>query len=696
MRVWKATVVAIALVATACSSGSDDAAAESQAGSSNAAPTPLECEVKEYPCSLSDVPIEILERSDTLSDDVVDMFESGSSTSDVDRWLSEQDGMVEIESDDEAVRFRLEGGRGTWILRASSFANRSSPSSATVSSRQVASSASGPLFHVAGPDSKDKRAVVLSPMLWDFAETDDGPAVAAILASTRGYEGRVEFLANESTAVTNVTVGSFKGWDDLQVVHVVTHGARLCKVKPCRAVIAAQLVVGDGPTGEGILTKAQKHLEFTEPGLEIGKAEGSRGLKLQEHLAVVLLTADFFRDQYAGGLDDTLVFFNACKTYGAEATDLADAIRGNSSVYLGWSGSVDVNAAFASSVALYKSLSEDGYPVEVAFDELGDLQFDGYGSQLLFGKRADGDGLRIRDVVELLNPGSGELLSSSSVIPIVGTRGDGEPDSVPYAVQIDGMTTELAPSVTLHVSVDGIAIGPQPITNGEVNERDQWTVRGEIPLGFDVEEDTVVNFRAWVELHSGGESDDVTSAIVTGEEPIMGYVWTMQATRIVSHPGGRERASTAVLTLEFEDGQDVNEPHPKYVVTGGTVSYGDRSSSALGCTYSGGGLTYNVTPAPVSGNDGSSRSALTFDTTVTPVEYFGLIWTTGPEDTVVQDCTALGPDTYSVNTISYGGNVTWLSISETNSLPVADRELIEDTLQPSTGTVNDFTITRTK
>ncbi len=687
------TLVVVALVTAACSSGTAESPQDSPAG----APTPLECEIEEYPCSLSEVPIEILERSDTLSDDVVDMFESGSSSADVDTWLNEQEGMAEVESDDDAVRFRLDGGRGTWILRTGAFATRSAPGAAAAR-RSVGRAATGPLFHIAGPDVEEKKAVVLSPMLWDFAEADDGPSVAEILAGTRGYEGRVEFLANESTDVTNVTVDSFKGWKDLQVVHVVTHGTRLCKIAPCRAVIAAQLVRGDGPGGEGVITEALKHQELTDRGLEIGKAEGSRGLELELPLAVVLLTADFFRDQYSGGLDDTLVFFNACKTFGAEATDLADAIRGNTSVFLGWTGSVEVNAAFSAAVALYEDLSEGGYPVEVAFDRLDGLEFDGYGSQLLFGKRADGDGLRIRDVVELLDPASGELLSSSTTINIIGEQGDGEPDSVPYAIQIDGMTKELAPSVTLHVSINGLEIGPQAITNGESNDKDQWIVRGEAPLGFDIEEDTTVDFRAWAELHSGGESDDQTTATVTGTEPIMGYTWILESTVSVDHNGGRILESTATLTLEFEEGQAWDEPHPRYVVTGGTAAYGDRNASAFGCTYSGGGLSFDVTAdmSPSNRDEGFTLNALTFDTTLTPVEYSGVIFTKGPDDSVVQDCTALDPETYGIDTISYGGNATWLFVEGRDHLAVQDRALIIGTSQPSTGSFFEFTITRVK
>ena len=315
------------------------------------------------------------------------------------------------------------------------------------------------------------------------------------------------------------------------------------------------------------------------------------------------------------------------------------------------------------------------------------------------GKRRDGDGLRIRDVVELLDPDSapGEFLTASSEVAIVGTQGDDEPDFVPYAVQVDGMTNEFASQVTLHVSVDGEEIEPRPVSDGQVNDQDQWRLTGMAPLGFDLEESTTVDFRAWVELHSGGESDDETSATVIGKAPIMGLVWAMEATSVVGLVG-RALESTAVLTLEFEKGQDVNEPHPRYVVTGGTVTYGDRGGSALGCDYSGSGLTFevNASSSPPTRSDGFASSILTFDTTLTPVEYHGVIYTEGPEDTVTQTCDDNDPDTGDTNVVSYGGSTTWMIVDSSDHLTVTDRKLVIGSLQPASSHSLDYTITRTK
>ncbi len=198
-----------------------------------------------------------------------------------------------------------------------------------------------------------------------------------------------------------------------------------------------------------------------------------------------------------------------------------------------------------------------------------------------------------------------------------------------------------------------------------------------------------------LESGCGGGTDETVP--VTGVVPIMGFEWLMDATLVVDLEGGRKLTSTALLTLEFEDGQDANEPKPRYVVTGGTVTYGDRSGSALGCTYSGGGLTFDVTPemSPANPPGESAPSVLIFDTTVTPVKYRGVIYTRGPDDTVEQDCTAIDPDTYSVNTISYGGNKTWMIVDESDQLTVKNRELIEAKLQRASSVVYEFTITRT-
>jgi hypothetical protein len=682
-RMWRWTLVFIvaALAGAACAE-SDDSGGDTRSAA-------LECEIEGYPCSLTEVPSEILERSDRLSDEAVDMFAAGAARGEVDAWLNSQEGMADVESDDQAVWFRLDGGRGTWILRSSALGTRSAPSAESV--RRVVPASRTVMPFVVRPDSEEKRALVLSPFLWNFGPTDDGPRVANILRSTRGYEGRVTFASNASSRDTEVSVDSFRNLDRFDVVHVATHGIRLgCKEGPCRAAIAAQVLQGPERTEDGVSTLKVHLSEFDDRGLELAKVEGTRGLELDLKFTLIMLSADFFRGS-SGELQNTLIFFNACETLGSNGTDLAEAVRGDSSVYLGWDETVASDSAFAAALALYESLAEHGYPAEVAYDRLGALRFDPLGEQeavLEMAERSGDEDLRIRDVVELLEPGSSIDLSPSSSVAIIGTEGDGEPDSVPYSVQVDGITSEFAGKVILHVSINGTEVEPQPLANGQVDENDRWIVNGEAPLGFDVEEATTVDFTAWVDLHSGGESKDETPATVAGEEPIMGLIWEMESTESV-HRG----VKTAKLTLKFEAGQDVNEPHPRYVVTGGTVTYAGVSASDDGCSYSSDQLTFEVTPAmsPPSRDDGFASSVLIFDTTVTPVQYRGVIYTQGPHEVVTQNCPVSG-----VNPVDYGGNVSWMIVDASDHLTVEDRKLISDTVNPADGHTISYTITRTK
>ncbi len=687
-------------------------------GSSDGGREELECEIKGYPCSLGDVPEEILQRSDSLSDEALDRFAAGASTAEVEAWLAGLDGMAEVESDAQALRFRLDGGRGTWVLREGAFGTRSAPGSGSPGGLLLRPTSS--VFpHVVGPESDEKSAIVLSPFLWDFGSTDEGPLVDSILSGTRGYEGRVRFLANAAETATEVNIASFTGWDEFDVVHVVSHGTRICKNQPCRAAISAGTLQGLLPGAPGVTTLQPLFRDnLNQRGLELGKADRPRGLEPEpgpdlppgtRRITIVMLTAEFFLDAYDQGLTDTLIFFNACEVFGREATDLDDALRGDSNVFLGWDENVDTSAAFDAAVALYQDLAEQGYPVDVAYERLEGLRTDTTSNptaNLILGDRHDGDGLRIRDVVELLEPGSDDVLSPSSVIPIVGTEGDGEPDFVPWAVRVDGMTPEFAPKVILHVSVNGEEIDPQPISNGQVDDKDRWVITGEAPLGFDLEEDTTVAFRAWVELHSGGESDDESTATVTGGMPLMGLVWEMEATSLLggsvsessSFPGifvqmSLLRVSTATLTLEFEPGQAFDEPHPRYVVTGGTVTYGDRNGELHGCTYAGGGLTYGVTPeqSPSVRDDGFAPSVLIFDTTVSPVEYHGVIYTEGPDDAVLQTCPESG-----AHTVSYGGIKTWMIVDQHEHRSVTDRTHIAESIEYAAEQTLEFTLTRVK
>jgi hypothetical protein len=480
-------------------------------------PVMLECEVEGYPCSLSEVPIEILKRSDALGDEVLAMFENGASTAEIKAWLNEQADMADVQSDDLAVRFRLNGGRGTWILREEAFATQSAPGAASSAPRPVLQSAVR-LYSVVGEDIKPKNALVLSPMQWDLEGNKDGETVTAILASTRGYEN-VPHLTNETILETNVNIDSFKDWAGYQVIHVDSHGALICEGgAPCRAVILVM-------TYEAILEQLESDIITAEELATIIKEKGVVSVKVRrkdgKRSRELGLEADFFRKQYPGGLDNTLIFFNSCESYSSNDTDLANALRGSTSVFLGWDNAVGIRGSSAASKKLYQELSEWGYTVETAYNNLGNLKTDSRGARLILGKRKAGGDLRIRDVVYLLNPETMLPIPPYDSVAIVGEQGDGEPDAVPYLVQVDGVkkvNSDMLVYVQVDMSVELVQADPKPLSSGTVNDHDQWLVSGVVDLPVDVEEDELVTIKAWVYLPSGGESNHEVTVTLTGEE----------------------------------------------------------------------------------------------------------------------------------------------------------------------------------
>jgi hypothetical protein len=315
----------------------------------------LECVLEGYPCSLSEVSIEVLERSDALGDEVLAMLEGGASAAEAASWLREQPDMAEVQSDEHAVRFRLEGGRGTWILRESAFGIPDTNGAAV----SVALSAPDPgltVSSIVGEEKEQKKALVLSPFLWEFKEWDDGGAVTAILAGTRGYENRVTFQSTPPQPDSSkVSLDSFRGWGEYQVIHVTTHGKRLCDEAGCRATISLGKLEDVLPPGPG--SKAAKLQSLKELGVVHQKSEK----KGYEYLA---LTADFFRKAYENkvGLDDKVIFLDACQTLGSQATDLGDAIRTSTSVVFGWDEAVYSGDSTDTALALTRTFRNEAIP----------------------------------------------------------------------------------------------------------------------------------------------------------------------------------------------------------------------------------------------------------------------------------------------------------------------------------------------
>ena len=172
----------------------------------------------------------------------------------------------------------------------------------------------------------------------------------------------------------------------------------------------------------------------------------------------------------------------------------------------------------------------------------------------------------------------------------------------------------------------------------------------------------------------------------------MGRVWEMEAVETIGYFDGTSHTTwgaTTELTLEFAPGQAPAEPHPRYVVTGGSVTY-DWNHTVLTCAWSAPVITFEASPQTV-----SVESGIVFDTTTEPVGYSGTIVTIGPTVQISVVCGGIVGGTLTLPTFTQ-----WFEIESEEGLPVSqDRHSISGTWRtedPQTGIYHetDYTITR--
>jgi hypothetical protein len=575
-------LLAALLVLLACSS---DGGSPVEPGPPDPDPPPpgdpgalLECDRVGYPCGPSGVPGEVLLRSQLLADSAVALLQAGTSADQVREWLAARQGVVSVQGDAHALRFRVAGGMPWWVFDDG-----------------IALSGEGgapdhplpPPAHraVAGAAGKaGKRALVLSPFAWQFGVFDEGPGVAAILAATRGYDGGVQHLATASQGAPPIPLSIYTTWGSYEVVHVSTHGATVCDGSGCRATMSVAI---DNREMEEVAAT------WSGPGVtfSVGSETGHRYVNLE---------ADFFLRHYPGGVGNTLVFLSACETLQGSTTDLADAIRGELGVFLGWSAPVASGPAGQAALSFHLRLSEDGVTAGRAYDDLGDQTsstwIDDQGHAVtaflrMTTRKAGGD-LRVREIAWLENPAGGAPLEGEERIRIRGTLGDGLPDSVPWRVRVDGVDAP-AGGFTVRVEVGNVPAPPVTLAGADSTGSEERVLTGVLAMGRDLSPDETVPIRVRVELPDGGISTD-TATVGFLDDP--GY-WVGRAVHV------RETDDTSEV-IEAEDLRfEYNPDLDRYELASGTLFWSDE-----GQTFDARGqvCSYALPPTPVTPAPGSA------------------------------------------------------------------------------------------
>ncbi|HEY8134854.1 MAG TPA: hypothetical protein VIF08_02355, partial [Candidatus Limnocylindrales bacterium] len=371
-----------------------------------------------------------------------------------------------------------------------------------------------------------------------------------------------------------------------------------------------------------------------------------------------------FRDQYPGGLTDAVVFLNGCATFGDGATDLGNAIRGSTSVVLGWSRSVISQDAQAAALAMYDGLAGNGRTVANALEQLGDLSSSEWQnvagqtvvSTLSSSGRAAGGDLRIRDIVDFENSAGASLADGASV-PLIGEPGDGQADAVTWQVRVEGIEPQAA-SALLRVTIDGHAAPPVAISTGTTQADDAWQLSGTLDLGVDVSVPHPSQFDASIELPEGGESVDVVSATLVAPEPTpgtspFGSEWRGHVSQRTEVPhDGVWTVAEADLVFTLVP-HTVPSPYYVYELTGGTMFFSVSGADSEGCTFELSPVEIPITPEMA-----ESAQGFTIDASGATPTFRGFVHVVGPVVEVMQTC----PAPYEYLTGPYSTSATGIFI----------------------------------
>lgn len=247
---------------------------------------------------------------------------------------------------------------------------------------------------------------------------------------------------------------------------------------------------------------------------------------------LVVLTSEFFRDTYSGGLTDSLVFLNACSS--GQQSDLLQALSGPGTGVIGWNKPMYLDAATAAATTITTELltgndrdrPSGGLRMKAALDTVdGDVRdavrasLSGGAPSPLLGivgdrmadpttgatlDRHGNEDVRIREIVRLVDDDGAEL--GPVPVEIDGTPGDGEDDDLVLNIRVDGIDADTDPAaIGLSVEVDGERHDLPERLDREIRPG-EWEVTVEVPLGRDHDQGETVDLEVIARLPEGADS----------------------------------------------------------------------------------------------------------------------------------------------------------------------------------------------
>jgi hypothetical protein len=597
-------------------------------GASSEAETDPACGPDGEPCSYADFEGEILNQSTEALDQAALVLDESGSVAEAARTLEERSDLAMLRSSPEGLVFRLKGGPEMWLINGAAI--KVGTKSFGSPGGSGAPAPDHPLPHAPGwfraddgpigeseqGEEPTKKALILSPFWWEFGDDETDDLAQLLGRAHRNYrcEGCVELkintirqreegesreyyeLAKTLSMDYGVSLTDFASWGKYDLVHVSTHGMQICDDQGCSTMIMTGRFL-DKPEW----TEAGS-ADFDVPGVHWGRTAvpGCGGLDQQLESGELsdeawertyqewkgkgcstytnrwwqVLGPGFFSSVYGGAdnsLDEKFIFFSACQSM--KDLTLSQAVAGNNTTVLGWTETVDADAAAKVSMDFYELYIRQGLRAEVAFKEVKDNLGENFQADALRRFKPKGieiealvppefeqegeENTRGREIITLFQPIYREELKERDPIPTNGIPGDGENDELLFHIQIDGIDEDQDPEeFSIHLAVNGEEL-EETFQLQEKTGDYSYKVVDFAELPFDTAGKDFVELEAWVDLPNGGQSRHVLEEV---ELANCGWSGTMSGSRSGSVEGDIVLPTDHLASVNLEDFLSLAEP----------------------------------------------------------------------------------------------------------------------------------------
>lgn len=504
----------------------------------------LRCTQMGYPCTFADTPKVKIERGLDLMEVADEVFaQEGNAIAVAERLLEESD-IAEMYYDERGVWYRVEGAPPLVFLHPEAFTFGLEEESDLEQSQLAPSvlfspnqpSGDGPIGENPPGEKVQKKALFINPIVWQFGSSVYD-TVKSQLQEYPDYKcaGCVNYIQGDTNAKDQIdeenqaagpSYEQFLGWKDSDLIHVFAHGYQFC---PGKSVTSSgkPVVSGDQETfpkntagviegtnveeGECVTTIQSGHYQTRDyilenprdvPGIAWSHKPG-------DDVWGELVTTDFFRSNYPGGLDDTILFFTSCQLMKDES--LANTLKGTNTAVFGWTESVAGSRGKATAKEFFTELIDNGLRASVAYDKAIQSEShtehsdDWHGAELNM-VLDEGTDPRGREVVFMVQPVFREILEENGALPAEGVAGDGEDDELYIMIQVDGVDEDQnVDDFKIHLALDGEELEKIFKPTDKFGDY-SYRVIEILPLSFDVAERDFVELEAWVDLPEGGDT----------------------------------------------------------------------------------------------------------------------------------------------------------------------------------------------